>query len=163
MALGFRQRRRGVFGAQNPQSPSIDPTQGQVPRYGDMGPGMGFGAPQEQKRGLGTRLLGEGWEGKAAALGAMLQGDQLAVPDYMANQQALQQAAAQHAEAQRAAAAAAAQEDAQWYQREQWKRDNPMPANNDTANDYEFWRARLLRKPKFLIVMTCRYHYVLLL
>lgn len=30
-----------------------------------------------------------------------------------------------------------------WRQKQIWERDNPAPANNDTANDYEFWKVRL--------------------
>lgn len=76
----------------------------QTPGFGDGLPGMPerlpdmqnipttaggmFGDPMgqpQQRPGLGTRLLGQGWEGKVAALGSALMGDRNAVPQFLQN------------------------------------------------------------------------------
>lgn len=57
--------------------------------------------PEQKKPGLGTRLLGEGWQDKLIALGSALQGNSQAIPQYMYNQQAMEAQAAQQAERQR--------------------------------------------------------------
>lgn len=54
------------------------------------------------------------------------------------NQQMKQREAFERAEADRQRAA----EFADWQRKAQWERDNPKPANNDTANDYEFYRQK---------------------
>ena len=59
------------------------------------------GAMQQDRPGLGTRLLGEGWEGKAAALGSMLMGNPFAVQQYQGQQDQQRQRAAMMAEQQR--------------------------------------------------------------
>jgi hypothetical protein len=69
-------------------------------RYGDPMPQQSQGRP-----GLGTRLLGEGWEGKVAALGGALMGDPNALPQYMIGQEKLRQNAAEMAAKQQQAAA----------------------------------------------------------
>lgn len=48
--------------------------------------------------------------------------------------------------ARRNAAAEALEREAEfadWQRKQQWKRDNPAPISNDTANDYAFWQSKL--------------------
>lgn len=48
------------------------------------GANLGTPSPMDNPRpGLGTRLFGQGWEGKAAALGASLMGNANAVPEFL--------------------------------------------------------------------------------
>lgn len=136
MAIGMRQKRKGMFDAFEMPNPQGTDIMQQQPAYGA---GMG----EQKKAGLGTRLLGEGWEDKAAALGSMLMGNSNAIGDYHYGQQQ-QQAQAQQAQQQAAAAQAArAQGLADWRYKEDYKRENAAPANNDTVNDYNFWKENL--------------------
>ena len=86
----------------------------------------------EAKPGLGTRLLGEGWENKMGAVGAMLMGDKNAVQRHQVLQQQQQQALEQHAAEQRARQQQYTIERQDgwedWQRREQWKLDNPTPS-----------------------------------
>lgn len=93
----------------------------------------------QKKPGLGTRLLGQGWEEKVAALGGLLRGD----PNAVGNYQALQQHRADQAEALRQASLKPEAEFQDWVRRQQWERANPKPTNNDTVADYEFIRQQL--------------------
>lgn len=109
---------RGMFGSIGQRARGQMPQQ-QMPQH--------MATPTQQPQGLGSRLLGQGWEGKAAALGGLLMGNGSAVSDYHAGQQA-QQAAAQ----QRAMELADAQrersldrQDWQWQQ--DYQRNNPVP------------------------------------
>jgi hypothetical protein len=121
-----------LFGAPR-RLPNIDTSRmgimpGDQPGYG-MGdfPMGGRPEPQapQQRPGLGTRLLGKGWEGKAAALGGLLQGDREAVGQYHQMQQL---PLLQEAERQRR------REDQQW----EWANKPREPRINDTVADYEF-------------------------
>jgi hypothetical protein len=96
-------RKRGIFGGgfDSMDLPSALPSMSQIPTtaggmYGDSMP-----AQQQRKPGLGTRLLGEGWEGKLSALGGALQGDYNAIPQYMQGQDIMRARAEQQAAAQR--------------------------------------------------------------
>jgi hypothetical protein len=119
---------RGLFGASRNIMLGDQPMMPQFPQMG--GPaGMGALRPQmtqpQQPDLTGERLF---------ALGGLLQGNQNAVGQYHAMQQARATAAQ---EAQKDALARQA-ERAEWVWREDYKRANPSPANNDTVNDYNF-------------------------
>lgn len=109
-------------------------TRGQL--RGNARPGLfGVGASatpsmvpvETQRTGLGTRILGQGWEGKLGAIGAMLMGDRNAVSNYhamgRAEQMAQQQRAMELADAQRERSLD--RQDWQW--RQEWERNNPAP------------------------------------
>ena len=104
MAFPFRTKKRGLFGPPVAAMPSGLPTGGMVDPSGTImgnAPSPFEMAPQEPREGLGTRLLGKGWEDKAFALGGILQGDPSAAyamrQQQQAQVQAQQQAAAQQA------------------------------------------------------------------
>lgn len=78
MASGlFGSKKKPMFG--NPMERYGRPTD--TPGIGDgMNPppmmsAVSAQAPEQAKRGLGTRLFGKGWENKAFALGGIMQGD----------------------------------------------------------------------------------------
>jgi hypothetical protein len=81
----------GGFGASMPQDMAVQ-------EQAQMGVG---GAQMGKKPGLGTRLLGAGWEDKAMALGGALMGNQFAIPQYLRQQGDIRQQAEQLAAAQR--------------------------------------------------------------
>jgi hypothetical protein len=99
MMLG---RKRGLFGSMD--TPSTLPPLSQVPTTAGGAYGNPIAGGETRRPGLGTRLFGEGWEGKASALGNLLLGDPYAVQRYQAGQQETQQKAAAQAEALRAQA-----------------------------------------------------------
>lgn len=78
-------RKRGIFGMMEPEGYSMP--QDQTMRDGAS---LALQPQAQQRPGIGTRLFGEGWEGKAAALGAMLAGNPNAIQQYQGQQQALQ-------------------------------------------------------------------------
>jgi hypothetical protein len=121
MAVGFKQKKRGIFGMHGG---------GHSPQGAPMSPGRGM-MREEKKPGLGTRLLGEGWEDKAILIGSMLQGNTQAIPNYMAQQQAFQQRAALQAEQLRQQAMLQAQQDQEWYRREGFKANLPTTMQRD--------------------------------
>lgn len=87
--------------------------------------------PEQQRPGLGTRLLGEGWENKVGTLGALMAGDQNAVSRYHQQQQAEMQAQRQAA-AQQAADLRERSLDRQDFMFEQdYRRNNPAPRAPD--------------------------------
>lgn len=98
MAFNFRQKRKGLFGSQGGWTP---PIRAEQPDMGEMLPGMGMQQPEQRKPGLGTRLLGEGWEDKAFALGGLMQGDPRGAYMLQQRQDAAAQQAAQMAAEQR--------------------------------------------------------------
>jgi len=120
----------GLFGAPR-RLPKIDPALGAMLRReqgilpGDQPqidqmpqmPGM------QRKPGLGTRLLGEGWEEKVSALGGLLRGD----PNAVGNYQALQQHRADQAAALRQQSLKRDQDWQDWIRKEQYKAANPTP------------------------------------
>jgi hypothetical protein len=106
MMMAGMGRKRGLFGSAGGFNASM-PQDMAMPETAQMG---GGGFVPEDRPGLGTRLLGKGWEEKAMALGGALMGNQWAIPQYLQQQgamqrQAEQQAAAMRAQAQRLAAA----------------------------------------------------------
>jgi len=88
-------RKRGLFGGGFGASMPQDMT---VEEQAQMGMG---GAQTGAKPGLGTRLLGRGWEGKAAALGSAIMGNPFAVQQYQQGQDVLRQRGEQMAAMQR--------------------------------------------------------------
>lgn len=121
----FAMQPRGLFGQRKPYgTPGIgdeaDPT-----RMGAPGLGMG---EQPQKMGLGTRLLGKGWEDKAFAIGGILQGDGGAAFRDMQERKM----APLLEEAKRQAALA------EYEAKKKIDQRYPSPVNNDTVADYEF-------------------------
>lgn len=124
MAVGFKKKKK-LLGQEMPNISSMPGTDAMQPSQ-NYGTGvMRLPEAEPEQPGLGTRILGDGWEGKAAALGGMLAGDGNAVARYHGEQ-------AQAEKAQQAQAAAFAAEQrkranglADWKYKEQWKRDNP--------------------------------------
>jgi soluble lytic murein transglycosylase len=100
----------------------------------DVAPDAMEDAPQ-QRRGL----FSGGFMQKAGDVGSILRDD----PGIWENRQQMQQQG-QLAQMQDIAKAEADKaENLRWYERENWKRDNPEPVKNDTVNDYEFMREQL--------------------
>lgn len=102
--------------------PASAPSLG-IPGGGDPS----VGAPKP----MGGGLFGKGFGNKLALAGAALSGHPELVAQFM---QAQQDRLAQTADEQRKASM---QWD-MWQRQQQYKHDNPEPANNDTANDYAF-------------------------
>lgn len=131
--FGLKQPMRGLFARPvGYQTPGINPAM----------PHAYAQPPAEVARpGIGTRLLGKGWEDKAFALGGILQGDGGRAYSAMREAAAQQQYAAEQA---RAAALAKAEERAydraDWQWKEDYKRENPTPANNDTIADFNWYK-----------------------
>lgn len=105
-------RRRGIFGVPDGMDmPAVLPPMSQVPTTAGGMFGNPMPSPEPaRKPGLGTRLLGQGWEGKLAALGGAISGNPWAIPQYMQGQdqmrqQAEERAASLRAQAERMAAA----------------------------------------------------------
>lgn len=118
----------GLFGAPR-RLPNINPQLGMdIARERGIMPGdqpqVGR-MPQMPGRqpGLGTRLLGEGWEEKVSALGGLLRGD----PNAVGNYQALQQHRADQAQALRQQSLKRDQDWQDWVRKEQYKAANPAP------------------------------------
>lgn len=78
----------------------------------------------EKRPGLGTRLLGEGWAEKVAALGGMIRGDPNAVPDFHSSQQHR----ADQAERLRQASLERDTDWQDWVRRQEYERANPKPS-----------------------------------
>lgn len=133
MAALFGAKKRGsIFSPGVGMDSATPPIAVQQDRMGET---LGMAA-QAPRSGLGTRLLGQGWEDKVFALGGLLQGDTRGV-EMMQQARAMQQ--------QQAAALAADQRKrsldmADWTAKEQWKLDHPAPVNNDTVNDFNWYK-----------------------
>lgn len=118
----------GLFGAPR-RLPNINPQLGMdiAQEQGGLrqveAPQMGQMA-QQARAGLGTRLLGQGWEEKVNALGGLLRGD----PNAVGNYQALQQHRADQAQALRQQSLKRDQDWQDWVRKEQYKAQNPGPA-----------------------------------
>lgn len=132
MAVDFRRKRKGLFGA--PVSMDMPTTMPQEPQ-----PEVGRGFPMGEQKKPG--FLSQGGPGRAIAgtIGDFLLQYNNMAPIYAPQMQQQQAIAAQQAAEQRKRA----MEMADWQAKEQWKRENPMPTNNDTVSDYEFIRERL--------------------
>ena len=135
MAIGMRPQKRGLFGSRpDYATPGI----GDGMNVAMAMPGMAAPSPMPEQRapGIGTRLLGEGWEDKAFPIGGLLAGHGGAAAMAMRQQEnAQQQAMAQQAEAMRKRSL-----DMQdWQAKEQWKLEN-RPEANPTAmqSNYEY-------------------------
>lgn len=126
---------KGLFGKKrNPLEPVL-PTMAAPQPEMPMSAGYEQMPVNDPKAGLGTRLFGQGWENKAFALGGLMRGDPTGAYMMRQDQRAEQQARAEAAAAQREAAMDWAK-----FQREHdYKVANPMPANNDTVNDVNWW------------------------
>lgn len=128
-------RPRGLFGAsRNSIMPGDQPMlpQGMPQMQGPVGMApQGMGQPAPQQGGFNAP---GGTAEKLFAIGGMLQGDQNAVGQYHAMQQARGTAAQ---EAQKDALARQA-ERAEWQWRKEWELAHPAPVNNDTEADYNF-------------------------
>ena len=131
MLLTSRQNKpRGLFGSFGQgmqQMPAEMAPQAPQPMIPQMTQNMGETAQAMPKK------PGVNWGGVAADFIAGLAGRE---GPYLAQIQARKQQeyAAQQAQAQREASMQ------DWQAKEQWKRDNPDPINNDTVNDYNFIR-----------------------
>lgn len=120
-------RKRGLFGGMpkfEGTPPFSGPTQ-DMPQYGNS-------APQETpKKGLGTKLLGQGWEGKVAALGGLLMGDGNSVARYHHGQQQQKNQAAQAAAAQAADMRKRSLDRQDYLFEQNYQRENPKPQAPD--------------------------------
>lgn len=85
-------------------------------------------------------FFGQGGTGRAIAgnIGDFLLQQAGASPIYAPAMQAQHQAALQQAQAEQQRQAGLID----WMAKEKWKRENPEPANNDTANDYQLYAAK---------------------
>ncbi|MXO67791.1 hypothetical protein GRI72_02950 [Altererythrobacter marinus] len=149
MAVGFRNARRGLFGApRDVQMPPIVPQRTPQGEYG-----LGFQKP-DAKPGLGTRLLGEGWEDKAFAVGGLMRGDPSGA--YMLQQRkdmAAQQAAQTAAEQRKRAA-----DLADWRWKQDYQRENP--GGTALQQNYEWLReTNPDAADAYLERMTSNYEY----
>ena len=100
---------------------------------------------EERKPGLGTRLFGQGWEEKAAAIGGALRDDDggRSIAQFHQMRQMQQQQAQEAEMAQRAAIEKRDTDWQEWVRRQEYERNNPKPVNNATANDIELMRGML--------------------
>lgn len=150
--------KRGLFGMKKPYgTPQQPPMTAAMPGTQGMPEmpvaGQGMSAPvqptmdeQEVKKpGLGTRLLGEGWEAKAAAIGGALRdgdGGRSIAEFHRMNQ--MREQAAQNAQMQQQQAMAERENAYQdWIRKQEYERNNPKPVNNDTENDINLMRELL--------------------
>ena len=135
--------KKGLFGRRSafqtpgigdglPGMPDSLPDMQEIPTTAGGMFGDPMGQPQ-QRPGLGTRLLGQGWEGKVAALGASLMGDHNALPQFFQNREAM---AFKTAEAQRQRAA----ELADFERKQQIEAKYRPPKTNDTIADFEWYK-----------------------
>ena len=97
---------------------------------------------EERKPGLGTRLFGQGWEEKAAAIGGALRDDDggRSIAQFHQMRQMQQQQAQEAEMAQRAAIEKRDTDWQEWVRRQEYERNNPKPVNNDTVNDFEWYK-----------------------
>ena len=116
-----------------PGMPTTLPDMQNIPTTAGGMFGDPMGQPQ-QRPGLGTRLLGQGWEGKVAALGSALMGDRNAVPQFFQNREAM---AFRQAEAQRARST----ELADFERKQQIEAQYRAPKTNDTIADFEWFKS----------------------
>lgn len=140
MAFGFQPK--GMFGrkpfAQRPMTQGVMP--GDQPDYG-MGdfPSQPMGTPDEMEAPQAKPgLFGRGGVGRAIAgtIGDTLLQHNGMAPVYAPTMQAQQEAAAR----QREASMKREQGREDWLFEQQWKRDNPTPTNNDTINDFNWYK-----------------------
>lgn len=131
--FGSKQRKKSLFGS------SVQSASPGAARSGALfgAPGKGATQPEqpEKKRSILPYALAAVEDTLSRQMGYQPQG----VARLNAAQAQQQEMAARSAAEQRKRA----MELADWRWKEQWKRDNPMPANNDTVADYEFIRERL--------------------
>lgn len=119
--LGIARKPRGLFGQPSYATPGIG--DGVNQRMGDPGDA----APSPQRKG-GVFGSGVPWADALYALGGAIGGDGGAAVQQIKQARLAPLIAAQEREA----------EFANWQRKEQWKRDNPQPVNNDTERDYQF-------------------------
>ena len=104
----------------------------------DTAPGQGFEQPQAApKQGFMSKL-----PGTMADIGSILDDDDNGRSMQMRQDREYQEQQAQ-AQAQAAHQAKLEQRDydsKDWMFKQQWERDNPKPANNDTVNDFEWFK-----------------------
>lgn len=131
MAMAYRKRKPGLFGSQGGQAGWTPPIRAEQPDMGEMLPGMGMQQPEPRKPGLGTRLLGEGWEDKAFALGGIMQGDPRGAYMIQQRQDAAAQQAAQMAAEQRKRST----ELADWKWKQDYTNANKPPEGPSTYED----------------------------
>lgn len=126
-------KNRGIFGSGMPQQP-VGPTpptpqtpgQAQTPQPKRWMEGGKF--TTKDAIGLALGALGDAFGGNNNTAQAI----------HQAFAQRQQQAAEEQRYQRRRT-----DENADWQTREQWKRDNPSPTENDTVADYNFWKQTL--------------------
>lgn len=129
--FGIKPKKTGLFGKPWEAS-STAPT---------MNPGMNTGLtpPEHPKQGLGTRLLGQGWEDKAFALGGIMQGDPRGAMMMQQQKTMQQQSLADQAAEQRKRAA----EWSDWQRKYDYERQNPKPdAGTSLQRNVEWLRGQ---------------------
>lgn len=136
--LGVAPKRMGIFGARQPwQTPGL-------------GGGMGMGEQPTQKPHNLPQTSAppkkKGLFGTGIQLGDVIgiAGDAVAINRGMTPMFAEREQEARLAKQKQALEEAARlRERDEWLYREQYKRENPAPISNDTANDYAFWQSKL--------------------
>lgn len=118
-------RMGGLFG-----KPPIRP---QMPQM--QAPQMAQG---QRRLGLGTRLLGDGWEQRLAAFGGLLQGDTSAVSNYHAQRQQEQALAQQQQMAAQQAQQGRKDSFNDWRMQQDYTRANAEPEQTALQRNYEY-------------------------
>lgn len=119
--FGMNPRMGGLFGARKPfGTPGIGDGHREQMGMPPMGnPGLGMEA-QQPKMGLGTKLLGQGWEGKLGDIGAILQDNSGQAYDRIQERRTAPLVEQMKRQA----------EYDDFVRKEQWKRDNPAPSDS---------------------------------
>jgi len=138
MAIGMKPRKKGLFGRNVPfpATPGIGDGMDQMPTGVDPAPGLGMrsAAPEPEKPGfLGQGGVGRAIIGNVADAISQHYGGMPVYAQGMAERQREEQARQQAAAKMREKA----MEDAQWYRRENWKRENSSTA---MQQNYEYLR-----------------------
>lgn len=146
--FGIRRKKQGMYGGAlgmpNPHGPPITPQEPQG-EAGFGSPAMGaITQPMEPQGNPGFFDKGGMGQYALAAVSDFVdrrQGNNpQALAGMMQQQQYERMQAAKIADQQRAASMKRQNDMADWQAKEQWKLDNPAPANNDTIADFEWYK-----------------------
>lgn len=128
-------QKRGIFGSQPMEAP-LQTIAGGGGVFGGGQPPVAAAAPEQPKKGFDWgKLIGVLGDSLSIVGGGQAQ----YVPNLIdqRNRRQAQEYAEQTYQRRRG------DENQDWQLREQWKRDNPAPINNDTVADYEFYKRTL--------------------